>query len=628
MPRGRQPGRGAPPPPLGDAQWRRPRRGSADLCVEMAPSALTCASCEPQFLQGVPPPGPTMPSGRQAQFESVIWEFKTKPCYREGSQSASHDHRCCPFFHGERDRRRLVFAEDGSEETLYRAEPCGEQFDDRRQCSRGDQCDLCHSTAELLYHPEFFRKRLCHQSGRCPRGRLCAFAHNRQELLVPFFSEAEETDPSEEFIAYNFKTQWCPIGGPHDWENCVYAHTYRDWRRSPGIGYSSWPCPQWTKSISSGGAELMYQDRCPHGMACAFAHGAKEQLYHPQFYKTSPCSECNCKRGALCAFTHDARDTRQVSRDETGPGPHAERAPLPWAEEILSRVQPTFRHPPRYHAFEDSFREYNNNPGYSKGRNSNPKSARKATNARARARDWRQPAADPYYCGDGGGDEASPASSSQAYLPYAMCQWMPCAEASGQLMPAPMGYSEAADPWGAQAAYGYAAMGQVVWGTPLPQQCVMDVVPNSQPTQLEPSRQHQGAVRTGFDFGPVDMVGIPHLAAGEAGGQLTWDWNQNYSSSGEQFAANSGAWQAPNLARFLGVEHFDKLPIKSKSRKGAGMRTPSSLGSPVESATPTEEPSPRQPEATSSSQDGQADSISDDTALDALVSALVERPNV
>merc|ERR1719171_2694939 len=239
---------------------------------------------------------------------------------------------------------------EGDARPRYRAEPCNDQFDDTRVCPRGDSCDLCHSTAELLYHPEFFRKRLCHQFKRCPRGRFCAFAHDRKELLVPHFSESEEGDPTEEFIAHEFKTQWCPVGGPHDWESCVYAHTYRDWRRVPAVGYSSRPCPQWTQSVTAGHPELTYTQRCPRGFACPLAHGAKEQLYHPQFYKTSPCSEGNCKRGALCAFTHGGRDVRKPC----GGGLTAKelREPLKNALSILERYQPTFWNPPRYHALE------------------------------------------------------------------------------------------------------------------------------------------------------------------------------------------------------------------------------------------------------------------------------------
>lgn len=130
----------------------------------------------------------------------------------------------------------------------------------------------------------------------------------------------------------------------------MYAHTYRDWRRVPAVGYSSRPCMQWTQSVTGGPPELTYTQRCPRGFACPLAHGAKEQLYHPQFYKTSPCSEANCKRMALCAFTHEGRDVRKPC----GGGPTSKelREPLKQALSILERYQPTFWNPPRYHALE------------------------------------------------------------------------------------------------------------------------------------------------------------------------------------------------------------------------------------------------------------------------------------
>jgi hypothetical protein len=132
----------------------------------------------------------------------------------------------------------------------------------------------------------------------------------------------------------------------------MYAHTYRDWRRTPAIGYSSRPCPHWAQSVASGPTELVYEFRCPNGMACPLAHGAKEQLYHPQFYKTSPCSE-NCKRGALCAFTHGDRD-RRVPPDITAVDEAwAASWPIPWAVDLLQCYQPAFCNPPRYHALEE-----------------------------------------------------------------------------------------------------------------------------------------------------------------------------------------------------------------------------------------------------------------------------------
>lgn len=306
----------------------------------------------------------------EAARQHVRWmldEFKTAPCKVAMPPNTAHDHRACVYYHNERDRRRpLGLTPEG---LTYVGCPCPDRFDDLRRCAQGDACGLCHSTAELLYHVDFFRKRLCHQAQRCPRGRLCAFAHSRDELLVPYFGEAVEANPSEEFIAFKFKTEWCPVGGLHDWENCVYAHTYRDWRRHPSLGYSSHPCPDWARSVASSASELGYSKRCRLGLACPMAHGAKEQLYHPGFYKTHPCNDVLCRRGALCAFTHGADDVRSLTFGGAEPSGRAFRGAIPDAEATLRYYQPNFATPPMYHAFEDAPRLHGKGAGKSRMRN-------------------------------------------------------------------------------------------------------------------------------------------------------------------------------------------------------------------------------------------------------------------
>jgi len=329
-----------------------PASGAAAQALEVG-EVLPAGSIATPAMPGVvmdPVAGRARQASEGPQMDWMIQKFKTMPC-RVQLSASSHDHRCCPYFHSDRDRRRPVFHTEDQVVANYKAEPCANRFDDSRSCSMGDMCGSCHSTAELLYHPNLFKKRLCHQLRRCPRGKYCAFAHTRQELLVPNFSEQEENEPTEEFIAYRFKTQWCPIGGPHDWESCVYAHTYRDWRRTPLLGYSSHPCPRWSGSIAKGSPELDYGMRCPHGVSCPLAHGAKEQLYHPHFYKTSPCSDPSCRRGPLCAFTHGEEDSHKAPTDTAA---KVTRKPIPKAHQILTEHQPTYATPPMYHALEDA----------------------------------------------------------------------------------------------------------------------------------------------------------------------------------------------------------------------------------------------------------------------------------
>eukprot|EP00438_Fugacium_kawagutii_P020806 Skav209192 [mRNA] locus=scaffold5724:112821:127016:- [translate_table: standard] len=95
---------------------------------------------------------------------------------------------------------------------------------------------------------------------------------------------------------------------------CRRTPTRLDWRRRPELGYSSEPCPEWAKHV---GEKLAYEERCPHGLRCRFAHGSKEQLYHPLYYKTMPCTDWAatgvCPRGPQCAFFHGPEEKRQVS---------------------------------------------------------------------------------------------------------------------------------------------------------------------------------------------------------------------------------------------------------------------------------------------------------------------------
>jgi len=147
---------------------------------------------------------------------------------------------------------------------------------------------------------------------QCRRGELCAFAHSREEIQTRVFSEEEEGQKSsaltDEFFIHKFKTAWCPIGAQHDWQTCVYAHNYQDARRPPDVGYGPRPCAYWKDSDHNS----EYEERCPLGYRCPYAHGAKEQLYHPSCFKTAVCQEwrvASCPRGSLCAFLHKLFDT-------------------------------------------------------------------------------------------------------------------------------------------------------------------------------------------------------------------------------------------------------------------------------------------------------------------------------
>ena len=148
---------------------------------------------------------------------------------------------------------------------------------------------------------------------RCNQGDKCFFAHSVDELDMDLVNTS-----AVEFYPFEFKKLWCPFSHQHDWNRCPYAHNWQDSRRSPMIGYGPAPCPYWDRSDPKGD----YCERCPRGLRCPFAHGRKEQLYHPVFYKTQECCDWRrnliegdlCPRGEVCAFAHGESELRAEPR--------------------------------------------------------------------------------------------------------------------------------------------------------------------------------------------------------------------------------------------------------------------------------------------------------------------------
>jgi hypothetical protein len=179
-------------------------------------------------------------------------------------------------------------------------------------------------TKELLYTEGVYKRRFCayYPAGtdKCKRGSECAFAHSREEYrgsLLPV-DEEHEGWHSNEFYMNDFKTLWCPLRNQHDWRKCVYAHNYLDIRRCPSIGYGPQTCPDWDKNTH----QTKYDGGCPRGVHCPYAHGAKEQLYHPAFFKTVLCwdnlSPEGCPRSHSCAFYHNKEECRlEITKDMT-----------------------------------------------------------------------------------------------------------------------------------------------------------------------------------------------------------------------------------------------------------------------------------------------------------------------
>jgi hypothetical protein len=170
-------------------------------------------------------------------------------------------------------------------------------------------------TKELLYTEGVYKRRFCAYypgTDKCKRGSECAFAHSREEYrgsLLPV-DEEHEGWHSDDFYMEDFKTLWCPLRVQHDWRKCVYAHNYLDIRRNPSIGYGPQACADWDRNTH----QTTYDGGCPQGVRCPYAHGAKEQLYHPAFFKTVLCwdnlSPEGCPRSHSCAFYHTKEECR------------------------------------------------------------------------------------------------------------------------------------------------------------------------------------------------------------------------------------------------------------------------------------------------------------------------------
>jgi hypothetical protein len=201
------------------------------------------------------------------------------------------------------------------------------------------------ATKAMPFTQAMYKRRFCchyPDIDQCKRGKKCAFAHSRAEFrgsLLPA-EEEHEGEHSDEFYMYRYKTLWCPIGIPHHWKNCVYGHNHLDIRRSPDIGYGPRQCPHWYNCND----KTPYADRCPNGVRCPYTHGAKEQLYHPAYFKTAVCwdvmSDGGCPRSHFCAFHHTKEECRV---EETKDMKYDYNQPL--GEEEMALLQKDFNVP-------------------------------------------------------------------------------------------------------------------------------------------------------------------------------------------------------------------------------------------------------------------------------------------
>ncbi|XP_045849893.1 putative E3 ubiquitin-protein ligase UNKL isoform X2 [Meles meles] len=112
----------------------------------------------------------------------VLGSYKTEPCPKP--PRLCRQGYACPHYHNGRDRRR------DPRRFQYRSTPCpsvkhGDEWGEPARCDGGDSCRYCHSRAEQQFHPEIYKSTKCNdmrQTGYCPRGPFCAFAHVDKSL--------------------------------------------------------------------------------------------------------------------------------------------------------------------------------------------------------------------------------------------------------------------------------------------------------------------------------------------------------------------------------------------------------------------------------------------------------------
>ncbi|KAK7575995.1 hypothetical protein V9T40_012281 [Parthenolecanium corni] len=114
----------------------------------------------------------------------ILAHYKTEACKRP--PRLCRQGYACPHFHNIRDKRR------NPRIYKYRSTPCpnvkhGDEWGEPTSCENGDTCIYCHTRTEQQFHPEIYKSSKCNdvqQSGYCPRGAFCAFAHLDEEMTI------------------------------------------------------------------------------------------------------------------------------------------------------------------------------------------------------------------------------------------------------------------------------------------------------------------------------------------------------------------------------------------------------------------------------------------------------------
>ncbi|XP_078521057.1 putative E3 ubiquitin-protein ligase UNKL isoform X2 [Lissotriton helveticus] len=142
--------------------------GNSDGIPDLQPGVLASQAMIEKILGEDP---------RWQDSNFVLASYKTEQCTKP--PRLCRQGYACPHYHNSRDRRR------NPRKFKYRSTPCpsvkhGDEWGEPSKCGSADTCQYCHSRTEQQFHPEIYKSTKCNdmrQTGYCPRGPFCAFAH-------------------------------------------------------------------------------------------------------------------------------------------------------------------------------------------------------------------------------------------------------------------------------------------------------------------------------------------------------------------------------------------------------------------------------------------------------------------
>ncbi|XP_064414761.1 putative E3 ubiquitin-protein ligase UNKL isoform X2 [Latimeria chalumnae] len=184
--------------------------GSGDGIPDLQPGVLASQAMIEKILAEDP---------RWQDTNFVLANYKTEQCTKP--PRLCRQGYACPHYHNSRDRRR------NPRKFKYRSTPCpsvkhGDEWGEPSKCENGDSCQYCHSRTEQQFHPEIYKSTKCNdmrQTGYCPRGPFCAFAHVER---IP--SADENVNMSPTLIQSGAQLKQSPhlyssesIGSSNDW---------------------------------------------------------------------------------------------------------------------------------------------------------------------------------------------------------------------------------------------------------------------------------------------------------------------------------------------------------------------------------------------------------------------------